>query len=419
MNQKNYVEIMAPVGGFDSLAAALRAGADSIYFGVGVLNMRSRSSVNFSLEDMSAIVKKCHKFGVKAYLALNTILYDADLNDMRIIADAAKSAGVDAVIACDFASITYLKSIGMPVHISVQANVCNIEAVSFYSNFADVMVLARELTLEQINYIIKQIKERDIRGPSGNLVEIELFAHGALCVSVSGKCYMSLAAYNTSANRGACYQNCRRRYKIIDEDSGEELIIDNKFVMSPKDICTIRVLDKILKSGVKILKLEGRGRSADYVYAVTDAYRRAVDGVLAGEMNEELLKEVEDELATVFNRGFWHGGYYLGNTAEMWSGNSGNRATLKKEHIGHVTNYFNKINVAEINLKAGDLMVGDLILITGNTTGAFKMTVQEIRLDDKTVNSASKGDIISIKTETKVRRKDKVYLLLENQKTYL
>jgi putative protease len=407
------VEIMAPVGGMDSLSAALRAGANSVYFGVGVLNMRSRSSVNFSLEDMALIVRKCHKVGVKAYLALNTILYDDDLGDMRDAANAAKNAGVDAVIASDLAAILYLNSIGMSVHISVQANVCNIDSVEFFSKYADVMVLARELTLEQISVIIKEIKERNIRGPSGKLVRIELFAHGALCVSVSGKCYMSLASYNTSGNRGACYQNCRRRYRVIDEDTGEELVVDNKFVMSPKDICTIRVLDKIINSGVNILKLEGRGRSADYVFAVTSSYSRAVKGYITGEMTSKFLKELEDELETVFNRGFWHGGYYLGNTKDMWSGDSGNRATLKKQHIGHVSNYFNKINVAEITLKAGDLKLGDLILVTGNTTGAYKMTVDEIRLDDKTVLSALKGNIISIKTDTKLRRKDKVYLLSE------
>jgi len=413
MSQK--VEIMAPVGGFDSLSSALRAGADSIYFGVGSLNMRSRSSVNFTLDDLAYIAKKCQKNGVKSYLALNTIVYDEDLATMQNVMLAAKKAAVSAVIASDVSAIKFANSIDLPVHISVQANVANFEAVEFFSKFADVMVLARELTIEQIHFIIEKIKENDICGPSGDLVKIELFAHGALCVSISGKCYMSLSTYNASGNRGACFQNCRRRYRITDEETGEELVIDNKYVMSPKDICTIRILDKIIESGVSILKLEGRGRSADYVHAVTSSYRRTVDKILEDGVNKAFLEEMEKELATVFNRGFWHGGYYLGKTDEMWSGDSGNRATLKKTHIGHVTNFFAKLSVAEINLKAGDLNDGDTLLVIGNTTGSIKFKAEGIRLNGKNVKKALKGDVISLKTDVKFRRNDKVYLLEEKK----
>ena len=415
MRDRKSVEIMAPAGGFDSLSAALSAGADSVYFGVGSLNMRSRSSANFSLDDLNYIAKKCRKNGVKSYLALNTIVYDEDIQTMKEALDAALSAGVDAVIACDPSALRYASSIGIPVHMSVQANVANIEAVKFYANYADVMVLARELTLDQICYITEKIKREKICGPSGELVRVELFAHGALCVSISGKCYMSLSVYNASGNRGGCFQNCRRRYRVTDEETGEELVVENKFVMSPKDICTIKVLDKLIESGVSVFKLEGRGRSADYVYTVTSAYRKCVDKILErnGKVEPDFLNKLTEELETVFNRGFWDGGYYLGKTEEMWSGYSGNRATLKKTHIGHITNFFSKISVCEINLKAGGLKQGDLILVTGNTTGSVKFKVDGIHLGGKLVDKAEKGDIISLKTQIKLRRNDKVYLLEE------
>ena len=413
IEKRDDIELMAPAGGWDSLAAAIRAGADSVYFGIENLNMRSRSSANFAISDLAKIAEKCRRCGVKSYLALNTLMYDEDLATMREICDAAKLANLSAVIASDISAISYASSIGLPVHISVQANVSNIEAVRFFAKFADVVVLARELTLEQIKYIIERIREENITGPGGELMKIELFAHGALCVSISGKCYMSLASYNASGNRGACFQNCRRKYRVTDEESGEELVIENKYVMSPKDLCTIRVIDKILDSGVSVLKLEGRGRSADYVSTVTSAYRKAVDAYLDGSFETANFAELEKELATVFNRGFWHGGYYLGEETGAWSGFSGNRATLKKFHIGHVTNYFSKIGVAELTLKGGGLKIGDQILFTGNTTGAFKMEVTSLRLDEKEVDSAEKGDVISLKVDTKVRRNDKVYILTE------
>lgn len=405
------IELLAPAGGYDSLAAAIHAGADSVYFGIEKLNMRSRSSANFAISDLKEITSKCNHSGVKTYLAINTLIYDQDLEYMREVCDAAKLANIAAVIASDISTISYAHSIGLPVHISVQANVSNIEAVKFFAKFADVMVLARELELTQIKAIINAIKEEEITGPSGDLVRIELFAHGALCVSVSGKCYMSLATYNTSGNRGACYQNCRRKYRVIDEESGQELIIDNKYVMSPKDICTVRIIDKLIESGVAIFKLEGRGRSADYVSTVTKAYRTAIDAYLAGDFSSANFAELEKELESVFNRGFWHGGYYLGDKTGEWSNFSGNKATVKKEYIGQVSNYFQKIGVAEITLKAGTLAVGDKILFTGNTTGAYKTTAEEIRSDEKPVAKAAKGDIISVKLDNKVRRNDKVYTL--------
>ena len=402
---------MAPAGGEDSLSAAIRAGADSIYFGIENLNMRSRASANFAISDLARVAEKCRRCDIKTYLAVNTLIYDNDIAVLQEICDKAKEAGISAIIASDISAISYAHSIGIPVHISVQANVSNLEAVRFFAKFADVMVLARELTLDQIKGIINGIKKDDIRGPSGELVKVEIFAHGALCVSVSGKCYMSLASYNTSGNRGECFQNCRRKYKVIDEESGEEMVIDNQYVMSPKDICTIRVLDKILDSGVAILKLEGRGRSADYVYTVTKAYRDALDAYLDGNFKSADFAKLEEELASVFNRGFWHGGYYLGEETGVWSGFSGNRATVKKSHVGNVTNYFAKIGVAEISLKGGGLKNGNQILFTGSTTGAYKMEVSGLRLDEKEVSSVDKGDVISLKVETKVRRNDMVYLL--------
>jgi putative protease len=411
MKKSKKIELMAPAGGWDSLSAAIRAGADSVYFGIENLNMRSRASANFAISDLAKIAEKCRRCEVRTYLALNTLMYDDDLAVMREICDAAKLADISAIIASDISAISYAHSIGIPVHISVQANVSNIEAVRFFAKFADVVVLARELTLNQIKTIIAGIKKDQIKGPGGELIKIELFAHGALCVSISGKCYMSLASYNASGNRGACYQNCRRKYRVIDEESGEEMVVANKYVMSPKDLCTIRVLDKILDSGVAILKLEGRGRSADYVYTVTEAYRKAADAWLNGTFETANFAELEKSLATVFNRSFWHGGYYLGEETDMWSGFSGNRATVKKFHIGHVTNYFNKIGVAEITLKGGGLSIGDEILFIGNTTGALKMRVTSLRLDEKEVESAAKGDVISLKVETKVRRNDMVYIL--------
>ena len=408
------VELLSPAGSYESLYAAINGGADSIYFGAGELNMRSRSSFNFKEDDTNKVVKICEKGGVKTYLALNAVIYDEELEKGKKVLVSAKEAGVSAIIASDAAVIKMAHSLGLRVHVSVQANVSNTEAVRFYSQYADVIVLARELSLEQIKEIICNIKKEKIKGPSGELVKIEIFVHGALCVSVSGKCYMSLAVYNASANRGACYQNCRRSYRVIDESNGNELVIDNKFVMSPKDICLIRCLDKIVDSGVSILKIEGRGRSPDYVYAVTKAYREALDSIPKGQYTRESIEKWEKELGAVFNRGFWHGGYYLGNPMEMWSNMPDNKAEKKKVRVGLVTNYFAKIKVAEITLREGDMSVGDEILFIGETTGAVKETVKNIRFEEKDISKAGKGMIISIPLKNKVRRNDAVFVMKLN-----
>ena len=409
------IEIMAPAGSFESLAAAVRAGADSVYFGVGKLNMRSRATANFQISDMSKIVRICKRANVKTYLTLNIVVYDEELDYVKEVCDAAKAAGVDAVIAADIAVITYADSIKLPVHISVQANVSNIQSVRFFAKSADVLVLARELTLPQIEKIITTIEQEKITGPSGELVRIEIFAHGALCVSVSGKCYMSLGTYNSSANRGACFQNCRRRYRITDEETGEELLIDNKYVMSPKDICTIEFLDRILESGVAILKLEGRGRSSDYVRTVTEVYREAADSWLAGEYTDDKIAGWYERLKTVFNRGFWRGGYYLGEPLGEWCGTGGSQAKLHKIQIGRVNKYFNKIKVAELSIEAADLAVGQKLLVTGPTTGALRFDLSEIRLAGKKVESAPRGSTISVPCPEKIRKNDILSVLVERR----
>jgi putative protease len=413
VKQVKKVEITAPAGSLESLSAAIRAGADSVYFGVEKLNMRSHSSANFTLKDLAKIAKLCDKSKVKSYLALNTVIYDADIPEMRNICDSAKSAGISAVIASDIAVMKYARSIGLPVHISVQANVSNIEAVKFFAEFADAIVLARELTLPQIASMVSAIKKEKVTGPSGDLLKIEIFVHGALCVSISGKCYMSLAVYNTSANRGKCYQSCRRKYRVTDEETGCEMIVDNKYVMSPKDLCTIRIIDKIIDAGVSILKIEGRGRSADYVSAVTGAYREAVELCSAGKLSARHLEKLEKELASVFNRGFWHGGYYLGDKAGEWSGISGNKAEKKKVQLGIITNYFHKPGIAEVTLTSENMNVGDEILVTGRTTGALKMKVGGIRVDGKESSTAKKGAVATFPSAVKLRRGDNVYLLSE------
>ena len=409
--QREKVEITAPAGSLESLSAAIRAGADSVYFGVEKLNMRSHSSANFTLRDLAKIAKICNKSKVKSYLALNTVIYDSDIPEMKKICDSAKSAGISAIIASDIAVMKYAHSIGLPVHISVQANVSNIEAVKFFAKFADAIVLARELTLPQIAAIISEIRTETVTGPSGELLKIEIFIHGALCVSISGKCYMSLAVYNTSANRGECYQSCRRKYRVTDDETGYEMIVDNKYVMSPKDLCTIRIIDKILDAGVSILKIEGRGRSADYVSAVTGAYREAVELCSEGEFSARHLEKLEKELASVFNRGFWHGGYYLGDNAGEWSGISGNKAEKKKVQLGIITNYFHKPGIAEITLTAGDMKIGDEILATGRTTGAVKLEIAGLRVDGKESSSAKKGGVATFPCGVKLRRGDNIYLL--------
>ncbi len=409
------VEVMAPAGSFESLTAALNGGADSVYFGVGNLNMRSRAAVNFTPDDLPEIVAKCHEYGAKAYLTLNIIVYDEELEDMRSLCDIAVRCGVDAVIASDMAVITYANEIGLPVHISVQANVCNMGSVRFFAKYAEVMVLARELTLKQIRAIIGGIEKERICGPAGDLVRIEIFAHGALCVAVSGKCYMSLAAYNSSANRGSCYQNCRRAYRVIDVETGNEMEIDNKYVMSPKDLCTIGVLDQLIGAGVSVLKLEGRGRSADYVRTITEVYKKDWLACLAGEYVQEKAEVWQTRLQTVFNRGFWQGGYYLGVEWGEWSGSANSRATRHKIHIGKVTNFYARSNVAEIALEAGQFKAGDTLLVTGPSTGAVEWIPQEIRIETGgemiPVGETGKGQVVYTAVPEKVRRNDKVYLL--------
>lgn len=406
---------MSPAGSFESLMAALNGGADSIYFGVGVLNMRSRAAVNFTEEDLPEIISRCHEYGAKAYLTLNIIVYDEELADMKRLCDAALKEGIDAVIASDIAVISYAHSIGLSVHISVQANVCNMESVRFFAHYAEVMVLARELTLKQIRHIIEGIRQENICGPSGKPVRIEIFAHGALCVAVSGKCYMSLGAYNSSANRGSCYQNCRRAYRVIDEETGYEMVIDNKYVMSPKDLCTICVLDQLIDAGVSVLKLEGRGRSADYVRTITEVYKEASLACLSGAYAPDKVEAWLIRLESVFNRGFWQGGYYLGVEWGEWSGAANSKATRHKIHIGKVTNFYAKSQVAEIYLAAGQFMPGQTLLITGPSTGAVELTPEEIRREIdgemRQVTTTEKGQHVYVAVSEKVRRNDKVYLL--------
>ena len=406
---------MAPAGSFESLAAALRSGADSVYFGVGELNMRARASANFTRKDLRKVARLCHAVGAKAYLTCNVIVYDEEMEEMKALCDEAVKAGIDAVIASDIAVITYAHAIGLPVHVSVQANVCNLAAVRFYAAFADVMVLARELKLSQIRHIIEGIEREDVRGPSGSRVRVEVFAHGALCIAVSGKCYMSLAGYNSSANRGACYQLCRRAYKVTDAETGFELEIDNKYVMSPRDICTIRVLDQLVDAGVSVFKLEGRGRSEDYVAAVTRVYKEAVQACRAGEFSPEKAVAWEAQLHGVFNRDFWHGGYYLGESWGEWSGCSNSRATEQRVHAAKVTRYYAKNGVAELYLEALGLEVGQSILVCGPSTGALRVEIAELRQDvdgeTQRVESAPKGATVYVAVPERVRRNDRVYLV--------
>ncbi|MGN0848586.1 MAG: U32 family peptidase [Victivallaceae bacterium] len=407
--------IMAPAGSFESLSAALRSGADAVYFGVGTLNMRSGAAVNFTESDLTKVMRLCRAAGVKAYLTLNIIIYDNELAQVESLLDAAASAGVDAVIASDLAVILAARRRGIPVHLSVQANVSNLESLCFYAQYCDVVVPARELSLSAIKHFINSIAAEKINGPGGEPVKIELFAHGALCVAVSGKCYMSLTKYNASANRGACLQNCRRRYRVIDLDDGNAMDLENGYVMSPADLCMIRFIPELMSAGVSVLKLEGRGRSADYVAVVTQAYRRAVDAVASGTFTPELAGQLEAQLNTVFNRGFWHGGYYLGEEFGEWSGAGGNHSPVQKIHAGKVTRYFSRAGIAELTLEAQGVKVGDRLLITGPTTGALEVTVESMRFNDAEAASAPKGGIITIPVDRKVRINDKVFLVTERR----
>ena len=406
--KRSDVEIMAPVGCYESLAAAVQAGADSIYFGVEQLNMRARSSFNFTLDDLSRIVSEAGRHGIKTYLTVNTILYDEDLPEMRRIMDRARSEGVDAVIASDQAAIFYARSIGLEVHISTQLNLSNIETVAFYAQYADVVVLARELSLAQVRAIADGIRSRDLRGPKGEPLRIEMFAHGALCMAVSGKCYLSLHESAHSANRGSCRQICRRAYTVRDRESGEELVVDNKYIMSPKDLCTVDFLDRFLDAGVRVLKIEGRARSADYVKRVVECYDEALRAIEEGTYTPERAEQWKERLRTVFNRGFW-GGYYMGARAGEWSRTYGSSATVRKVYVGKVTNYFARIGVIELQVEAAPLSVGEPVFLTGETTGVVEFVVEEIRVALKPGQEAPQGVLCSIKVPTLIRRGDKLF----------
>ncbi|HBZ26621.1 MAG TPA: collagenase-like protease [Rikenellaceae bacterium] len=405
------IEIMAPAGNFESLTAAIQGGANSVYFGVGNLNMRSHSANNFTIESLQEIASICTSAGVKSYLTLNIVLYDNDLEPMRQTVLAAKKAGISAIIASDMAVILYAREIGVEVHISTQLNVSNIESVRYHARFADVIVLARELTLFQVRDIYDTIVKERITGPSGELVRLELFCHGALCMAVSGKCYLSLHEYNASANRGSCYQLCRRGYEVTDIETGTSLEVDNKYIMSPKDLSTIAFVDKIIGSGVRVLKIEGRARAAEYVKAVTASYRKAADAVCDGSYTPELKADLELNLSKVFNRGFWDG-YYQGAKLGEWSDVYGNKATKKKVYVGKVTNFFSNLSVAEVLIETGELTVGDDVLIIGPSTGVYEHKVNEIRVELNPVQVATKGEYCSIPVESgvRLRRSDKIYI---------
>ena len=399
---------MAPAGNFECLQAAIQGGADSVYFGVGRLNMRSHSANNFAIEDLSEVCRICRRAGVRTYLTLNIVLYGEDLAPMRETLDEARRAGVDAVIASDMAAILYARSIGMEVHISTQLSISNVESLRFYAQWADVVVLARELHLEQVAEISRTIEAEGIKGPSGRNVQIEMFCHGALCMAISGKCYLSLHQYNASANRGECFQLCRRAYEVKDIETGMQLKIDNQYIMSPKDLCTVRFLDKMAAAGSTVFKIEGRARSAEYVKTVTQAYREAADAIEAGTFSEQKASELYTRLETVFNRGFWDG-YYQGALLGEWSEVYGNRATRTKTYIGRITNWYSRLGVAEITVETGGFRLGDHLLITGSTTGVMECDVKEIRTDHQ-VQEAKKGDVCSIPLVERPHRGDRVYL---------
>lgn len=407
----NDIEIMAPVGSYESLRAAIQGGADSVYFGIGNLNMRSKSSQNFTLEDLIEIAKICTENNIRTYITLNTVIYDHELEQMKEIVDAAKANHISAIIASDMSVINYARSVEMEIHMSTQTNITNIEAVKYYSQFADVMVTARELKLEQVKAITSAISDQKINGPEGELVQIEVFAHGALCMAVSGKCYLSLDNLDSSANRGACLQQCRRKYIVKEKETGIELEIDNEYIMSPKDLNTVSFLDKILEAGVRVLKLEGRGRSPEYVKTVVSVYREAVNAWFDGNYSQTQIDEWNTRLGTVYNRGFWDG-YYLGKKTGEWTEEYGNRATQRKMHIGKVTNYFSKIGVAEIKIESHHLSVDEEIKIIGPTTGVYEDVIREIRLELDPVQKVVKGEVCSIPVKELVRRGDKVYKMV-------
>ncbi|WP_028897183.1 peptidase U32 family protein [Prevotella sp. HUN102] len=403
-------EIMAPVGSRESLAAAIQAGAGSIYFGIGQLNMRSHSANHFTIDDLKEIAETCNERGIKTYLTVNTVIYGEDISTMHEIIDAAKEANITAAIVSDVAVMVYCRQVGMEVHLSTQLNISNIEALKFYAQFADVAVLARELNMEQVAEIYRQIEEQDVRGPHGELVRIEMFCHGAFCMAISGKCYMSLHDSNRSANRGQCTQICRRSYTVTDNETGNQLEIDNKYIMSPKDLKSVRFIDKMMKAGVRVFKIEGRARGPEYVHEVVTCYKEAIQSVLDGTFTEEKKDAWDERLSTVFNRGFWDG-YYQGQKMGEWTKNYGNKATEKKVLVGKVIKYFAKLGVAEVAVEASEIAVKNDILITGTTTGVQKFTLDEIRYELEPVEKAEKGWRVSIPVPEKVRPNDKVYRL--------
>jgi len=407
----NDIELLAPAGNFESLMAAIQGGADAVYFGVGKLNMRAGSSKNFTIEDLGEIKRVSDLHGINTYVTLNTVMYDEDIDYAKEIIDAVRKVGINAIIASDFSVINYARSIGINVHISTQANVSNIESLKFFANFADVVVLARELSLEQVKDICQQVEEQNITGPGGEKIKVEAFAHGALCMAVSGKCYLSLHEKNKSANRGECMQLCRRGYTVTEKEEDYQLDIDNEYIMSPKDLSTISFMDKLLDAGVKVFKIEGRGRPPEYVKTTTACYREAIDSWYEGTFSEQKIEKWEERLKSVFNRGFWEG-YYMGKKAGEWSKKYGSSATKRKVYVGKGMNYFSKIGVAEFLLETKSLNVGDEILITGPTTGVIETTVKEIRVDLKPVSQTVKGDRFSIPLDNIIRRSDKLFKIV-------
>lgn len=410
LKEKDF-EIMAPVGSYESLMAAIQGGADSIYFGIEGLNMRAHSSNNFTTEDLRKIVNICQEHNIKSYLTVNTVIYDGDLSLMHTIIDAAKKAEVSSIIACDVAAMGYANSIGQEVHLSTQLNISNVEALKFYARFADVVVLARELNLNQVSKIHEQIIEQQIKGPNGQLIRIEMFAHGALCMAISGKCYLSLHEMNASANRGACMQICRRAYTVRDKDSEVELDVDDQYIMSPKDLKTIHFMNKMMDAGVRVFKIEGRARGPEYVRIVTECYKEAVRAYCNGTYNEAKIAVWDERLSSVFNRGFWNG-YYLGQRLGEWSSKYGSNATKKKVYIARGIKYFDKIGVAEFEMESGTLHVGDEILITGPTTGAIIQKAEDIRVDLKPAGETVKGEHFSIRVSDKIRPSDRLYKMV-------
>ncbi len=411
MKRRDDFELLAPAGSYESLAAAWQGGADAIYFGIEQLNMRARSSANFTAADLSKIVSESRAHGLKAYLTVNTVVFNHELLQMRRIIDLAVDSGISAIIASDQSVLQYCHLVGARVHLSTQLNISNIESLKFYSNFADVAVLARELDLDQVKDIAEGIALEDVRGPSGELFRIEMFVHGALCMATSGKCYLSLHEHNHSANRGDCFQVCRRGYTVTDKEREVELDIENEFIMSPRDLKTIHFLNKVLDAGVSVLKIEGRARPAEYVKTVSSCYNEAIHACVEGTFTKDKIEEWDARLATVFNRGFWNG-YYLGQRLGEWSETYGSKATVRKVYVGKGTNYFDKIGVAEVTLESGSLKTGDEILITGPTTGVIETTIKELRVNELNVDTASKGEICSFPVEQVVRRSDKVYKLV-------